>query len=261
MYADIILQTYDAYLAEQSHIVEEQKSDGGKDSIGLAILQSLARSFPQDHFLLACRTVASGEEAVQQLRELDVKAAINIVELDVTSDESIAKAREWVEKKFGGLDVLINNAGMAVLPNPSNSNLRASWTTTLSTKLTSVACLTSAFLPLLKRKSHAMVINVSSARASLTLSTAGNLPPTRVVAYSVSKTALNALTIEMAKSEPAVRVYSVSPGHCRTAFNGFSGKKDPLDGAKVVVELVAGNGQEENGFWEFEEGRLRIVPW
>ena len=150
---------------------------------------------------------------------------------------------------------------MAVQPTPSNSNLRASWTTTLSTNLTSIACLTSAFLPLLKRKPNPIVINVSSARASLALSTAGNLPPTRVVAYSVSKTALNALSIEMAKSEPSVRVYSVSPGHCRTAFNGFSGKKDPLDGAKVVVELVTRDGKEVNGFWEFEEGRLRVVPW
>ncbi|MCJ1383100.1 hypothetical protein MMC17_006213 [Xylographa soralifera] len=234
---------------------------GANRGIGLAILQSLAQCSPEDHFLLACRTLANGEEAARQLRELGLKAAIDVVELDVTSDESIAKAGQWVERKFGGLDVLINNAGMAVLPNPSNSNLRASWTTTLSTNLTSVACLTSVFLPLLKRKPNPMVINVSSARASLALSTAGNLPPTRVVAYSVSKTALNALSIEMAKSEPTVRVYTISPGHCRTAFNGFSGKKDPSDGAKVVVELVAPGGKEENGFWEFDEGRLRVVPW
>ncbi|MCJ1436325.1 hypothetical protein MMC27_005703 [Xylographa pallens] len=233
---------------------------GGNRGIGLAILQSLAQCFLEDHFLLACRTLANGEEAVRQLRELGLKAAIDVLKLDVTSDESIAKAEEWVERKFGDSDVLINHAGMAVLPNPSNSNLQASWTTTLSTNLTSVACLTGAFLPLLKRKPNPMVINVSSARASLALSTAGSLPPTRVVAYSVSKTALNALSIEMAKSEPNVRVYSVSPGHCRTAFNGFSGKKDPLDGAKVVVELVAREGKEENGFWEFEEGRLRVVP-
>jgi len=234
---------------------------GANRGIGLAILQSLAQRFPEDHFLLACRTVANGEEAVRQLRELGLKAAIDVLKLDVTSDESIAKVCGKVEEKFGALDVLINNAGMAVVPNPSNSNLRVSWTTTLSTNLISVACLTTALLPLLKRKPHAMVINISSARASLALSTMANLPPTRVVAYSVSKTALNALGVEMAKSEPSVRVYSVSPGHCRTAFNGFSGKKDPLDGAKVVVELVAGNGKEENGFWEFEEDRLRIVPW
>ncbi|MCJ1399815.1 hypothetical protein MMC11_003018 [Xylographa trunciseda] len=150
---------------------------------------------------------------------------------------------------------------MAILPSPSNSNLRASWTTTLSMNLTSVACLTSAFLPLLKRTPHAMVINISSARASLALSTASSLSPTRAVAYSVGKTALNAPSIAMAKSEPTVRVYSVIPGHCRTAFNGYAGKKDPLDGAKVVVELVAGDGKEANGFWEFEKGRLRIVPW
>jgi NAD(P)-dependent dehydrogenase (short-subunit alcohol dehydrogenase family) len=49
----------------------------------------------------------------------------------------------------------------------------------------------------------AKVINISSARGSLTRSTAGDLPPTQAVAYSISKTALNALTIEFQKAEDA----------------------------------------------------------
>ena len=72
--------------------------------IGLAILQSLAQCSPKDHFLLACRTRANGEEAVRQLRELGVEAEVDVLELDVTSDESIAKTGEWVGEKFGGLD-------------------------------------------------------------------------------------------------------------------------------------------------------------
>ena len=110
---------------------------------------------------------------------------------------------------------------------------------------------------------------MSSGRASLQRSTSGNLPPTAVVAYSISKVALNALTIEqqkqedMRKEDGKVDFYAVNPGHCKTAFNGWRGTKDPIDGAEVVVQLVIG----ERGVWkpgsflEFEEGGMRVVPW
>ena len=70
----------------------------------MAILQSLAQYFPEDRLLLAFRTLANGGEAVQQLRELGLEATIDVLELHVTSDESITKVEDWVEKKFGGVD-------------------------------------------------------------------------------------------------------------------------------------------------------------
>jgi NAD(P)-dependent dehydrogenase (short-subunit alcohol dehydrogenase family) len=95
------------------------------------------------------------------------------------------------------------------------------------------------------------------------------MPPTAVLAYSVSKVALNALTIEMQKAEDVrdggkgVEFYTVNPGHCRTEFNGFQGKKDPSDGAEVVVRLVGAREGEfrKGGGWEFEEGVMREVSW
>ena len=74
-----------------------------------------------------------------------------------------------------------------------------------------------------------------------------------MISYSVSKTALNALTVGYAKAEPTVAFYAASSGHCKTAFNGFRGTKDPLDGATVIVELaLAEQGKYENGFWQLE---------
>ena len=105
-------------------------------------------------------------------------------------------------------------------------------------------------------------MNISSARASLHAITTSALPPTACVPYSVSKVALNALTLEFAKAWPDVRFYAASPGHCKTALNGFRGKKDPLEGARVVVELVLEEGKGcRGGFWEWEEGGLREVAW
>lgn len=92
--------------------------------------------------------------------------------------------------------------------------------------------------------------------------TTGNLPQTACVPYSVSKVALNALTLEMRKTYPDVSFYAANPGHCKTAFNGYKGKKDPVDGAKVVVELaLAEKGVYGDGFWQFEVEGMREMPW
>ena len=182
--------------------------------------------------------------------------------------------------KEGGTDarsVLVNNAGMAVVQKDPNdlSDLRTSFNTTFNGNVTSVAAVTSAFLPLLRLAASPRVIHISSGRASLQRSTQGNLPPTAVLAYSISKVALNALTIEQQKQENSrkegegeggegkVDFYAANPGHCKTAFNGYRGTKDPLDGAEVVVQLVvAERGKWAAGsFLEFEEGGMREVPW
>lgn len=155
---------------------------------------------------------------------------------------------------------------MAVLSDNSKPEVvLEAYTSILNTNVTSVALMINAFTSLLRvAKSGGRVINVSSARASLTRSTEGKLPPSVVIPYNVSKTALNMLTVEYSKLlAPEIRVNAVSPGHCKTAFNGYRGTKDPKDGAKVVVELAVGKGVDfTGGFWEVEEdGELRKVEW
>lgn len=105
----------------------------------------------------------------------------------------------------------------------------------------------------------------------------GSLPPTVSVAYSVSKVAVNALTLEMAKAEEKieggekrVRFHVANPGHCKTSLNGFRGERDPFEGARVVEEVVYREGEEMVGeekgvgFWVWEgdeEGRMGRVEW
>jgi NAD(P)-dependent dehydrogenase (short-subunit alcohol dehydrogenase family) len=167
--------------------------------------------------------------------------------------------------------VLINNAGVASIPEKADfSDFRSSFAQTFDVNITSVALLTTCFLPLIRLSTAGKVINVSSGRASLHNSSTGNMPPTVAVAYSISKAALNSLTIEMQKVEDAegpqgsdVRIFAINPGHCKTSFNGFRGTKDPIDGAEVVVRIV-GDEKGDYGkgrFWEFEEGVMREVPW
>lgn len=146
----------------------------------------------------------------------------------------------------------MNNAGIAVVQKEDTlANLRNSSNATFNSNITSVAAVTSTFLPLLRLPSHPRVIHISSGRASLQRITEANFPPRAVVAYLISKVALNALTIEQQKQENArkegekVDFFTMNPGHCKTAFNGWKGPKDPVDGAEVVVQLV----MKERGAW------------
>lgn len=80
--------------------------------------------------------------------------------------------------------------------------------------------------------------------------------------------------IELTKQEQAtskergseILFQAVNPGHCKTSFNGFKGKRDPFEGAKVVEELVfCDRAKWASGFWTWEgdeeSGKMREVPW
>lgn len=160
------------------------------------------------------------------------------------------------------LEVLINNAAIAGNSKPDFSDYREVYNSIFDTNITSVGLLTSLLIPLLSASAQPRVINVSSARASVALQTSGKLPPTASIPYSISKTGLNILTLELEKIWTNIQFYCASPGHCRTAFNNYKGKKDPLDGVKVIVELaVSENGKYSPGFWEFENGTMTRVAW
>lgn len=229
-------------------------------------MQALATRMPQHTYIIGARTASNIAPAVAQLRNAGVTARIEELVLDVTSDASIDAAAASAAARFGTLDVLVNNAGYAevVPPEATLAQHRGAWARILDTNVASVANVTAAFLPLLKgAPGTPLVVNMSSGRASIARSVGGGLPPTAVVAYSVSKVALNALTIEQGKSQSGVRFYAANPGHCRTAFNGFKGAREPLEGANVILSLVERAGAVENGFYETVGDSLEIrrVPW
>jgi NAD(P)-dependent dehydrogenase (short-subunit alcohol dehydrogenase family) len=138
-----------------------------------------------------------------------------------------------------------------------------------------VAAVTNTFLSLLHLSPNPKAINISSGLASPTQFSNGKLLSTAVVAYSVSKAAPNSLTIELQKTEDAlkesgegkgrgkVEFWAANPGHCKTAFNGYRGTKDLIDGVEVAVQFVIGERGlwKRGGFWEFVEGGMREVPW
>lgn len=158
--------------------------------------------------------------------------------------------------------VLINNAGIASRIAEDNSDFREVYQRIMNTNVTSVGLISTLFLPLLKESKDPRIVNVSSARGSLTLVTTGKNPPSAVIPYSVSKAALNLLTVEMSHAHTDVEFYAVNPGWCKTGFNGFKGPRDPLEGAHSAAELaLAPQGQYKSGFWAWENNAMEEVPW
>ena len=77
---------------------------GANRGIGFAIVQATALRVPNGIYILACRSQESGEQSIQDLQKNGVKAAMDVVALDVTSNGSIEKAKAFVESKYGRLD-------------------------------------------------------------------------------------------------------------------------------------------------------------
>ncbi|KAJ4122975.1 hypothetical protein NW768_009966 [Fusarium equiseti] len=235
---------------------------GANRGIGYAIVQAIGTRLPSSTIILGCRNKDAAKATIDSLQVIGVKAELSCVELDIEDDASIEAAVALVCRDYGKLDVLVNNAGK-VEKRMSNSlpHIRAASNSCFNNLITSNAVITHAFDSLLRKSSWPRVVMISSARGSISRTTSNQLPPVANIDYCVSKAGLNMLVLHLQNSEShkengrKITFWAVSPGHCSTAFNGYRGKKDPLEGAEAVVKLLETHkGDIEPGtFWEYEK--------
>ncbi|NXV55508.1 CBR1 reductase, partial [Molothrus ater] len=83
---------------------------GSNKGIGLAIVRALCRQFPGDVYLTS-RDAGRGQAAVAQLQQEGLHPLFH--QLDIDDLQSIRALRDFLKDKYGGLDVLVNNAGIA----------------------------------------------------------------------------------------------------------------------------------------------------
>jgi NAD(P)-dependent dehydrogenase (short-subunit alcohol dehydrogenase family) len=230
---------------------------GANKGIGLETARQLGKQGVT--VLVGARDLAKGEAAVESLKKEGIDAAA--VKFDVVSAADIKAAAEKVEKEYGKLDILINNAGVLVEPLGGNTSTTISdkeLRETFDTNFFAVIAVTSAFLPLLKKSDAGRIVNVSSILGSLTLQATPRSPiyEAKALAYDASKSALNAYTIHLAHAlkDTKIKVNSAHPGWVKTDLGSDAAPMNVVDGAKTEVELATiGVDGPSGGFFHMGE--------
>jgi NAD(P)-dependent dehydrogenase (short-subunit alcohol dehydrogenase family) len=206
---------------------------GANRGIGLEIARQLAQS--GNRVILGARNIAQGEAAARVLSSNGAKAFP--AELDVTNEAAIEKLVHKISSDDGRLDILVNNAGILIdesdLPSETNPKTVR---TTLETNLLGPWRLCQALIPLMKQNNYGRIVNVSSGAGALSEISGSLYAP----AYSISKTALNALTIMFASELRGsnILVNAVCPGWVRTDMGGTSAPRSVEEGADTAVWLA-----------------------
>ncbi|MET9409738.1 SDR family NAD(P)-dependent oxidoreductase [Streptomyces sp. NPDC002935] len=212
----------------------------------------------------AGHTVFMGSRDPERGRHAAQELGARAVVIDVTDDASVAAAAKTVEAG-GGLDVLINNAGVEGR-GEGNSVIGAADVTgdmmreLFETNVFGVVRVTHAFLPLLQKSAAPVVVNLSSGLASLARITEPATPSHAYpgVAYPASKTAVNMITVQYAKAFPGIRINAVEPGYTATDLNGNTGTQTVEQGAEIIVRMARiGRDGPTGGFFD----ATGPVPW
>lgn len=200
---------------------------------------------------IAARDSQLGEEAARSL-------GAGFVQLDVT-DEATVESAAALLTQTGGLDVLVNNAGISdrtsVVDTAASDVLRV-----LEVNVLGPVRVLRAFTPILETSTSPVVVNVSSGVGSLTYASDPHGPyaELNLLAYPASKAALNMLTIQWAKAHPRWRVNSADPGFTATDLNQHRGAQTVEEGTDEIVRLATLGFDGPTGTFSDRNG---AVPW
>ena len=231
----------------QNHAGKVALVTGGNRGIGLETARQLAGlGFT---VLIGVRDLAKGEVAAKRLG-----GKVEAIELDVAAPDAAARAADEVGRRFGRLDVLVNNA--AIHYDPSARALKPDWTVireAFETNVFGAWRVAVAFAPLLGASGHGRLVNVSSEGGSLASMGAG------APAYSTSKATLNALTRILAAElrGAGVLVNAICPGWVATDMGGPGGRPVAQGAAGIVWAATLPDDGPTGGF--FRDGKT--LPW
>jgi NAD(P)-dependent dehydrogenase (short-subunit alcohol dehydrogenase family) len=234
---------------------------GGNRGIGYAVAKALGQA--GSTVFVGSRVPERGQETMAGLHSEGIDA--RLLQLDVTSVESVGRVRDIIDADEGRLDILINNAGII----DEHSSLLGDVDTAravLDVNVLGIWRLTAAVASLLRRGRHPRVVNVSSGAGSIS-ELPGKLAPgdgPNFAAYRISKTAVNALTrIQATELAPDhVLVNSACPGWVDTEMGRSMGAttsdRTPAEGARSIINLVTLPDDGPTGGF-FRDGQP--VPW
>jgi NAD(P)-dependent dehydrogenase (short-subunit alcohol dehydrogenase family) len=232
------------------HMAQDKKValiTGANRGIGLETAKQLGETGVT--IVAGARSAQAAEETAAKLKAQGIDAYG--IQLDTTSAADRAAAAKYLEEKFGKLDILINNAGVAASTGFTNVTSQVTDEELLrifNTNLFAVVALTRELLPLLKKSDAGRIVNLSSILGSLTLHADPTSPIAnfKSFAYDASKSALNAYSIHLAHElkDTPIKVNSAHPGWVKTEMGTDAAPMEIPDGAKtsVVLALLGSDG-------------------
>jgi NAD(P)-dependent dehydrogenase (short-subunit alcohol dehydrogenase family) len=225
---------------------------GANKGIGFEVARQLGNQ--QCTVLIGARDTKLGQEAAAKLRKEGID--VRFVESDVTRRETIESARAQIEKEFGRLDILINNAGINAPGDgpPSKVDLDAA-NRVIQTNFIGALAVAQVMLPLVRKSAAGHIINVSSELGSITGHSDPNwkFAPVKFIAYCASKAAMNMMTVQLAYElrDTKIKVNSVNPGYTATDLNNNQGPQTVEEGSAEIVRVaLAGDGGPTGQFLE-----------
>jgi NAD(P)-dependent dehydrogenase (short-subunit alcohol dehydrogenase family) len=221
--------------------------------------------------ILGSRQLDKGQAAAETLRKEGAKS-VEAVRFDVNKPADHKEIYNYIEKKYGKLDILINNAGVmdegAKRPgagSPFNSTSFVSaekLRNTFDTNFFEPIALTQTLLPLIRKSPAGRIVNLSSILGSLTLHADPKSPiyDKKTFAYDASKTALNAFTVHLAQElrDTPIKVNSAHPGWVKTDMGGAEAPLELAEGGKTSAQLATlGADGPTGGFFHLGQA----LPW
>lgn len=231
---------------------------GANKGIGLEIARQLGQQGIV--VLIGARDARRGEEAARQLQQNRIEA--RFLHLDVTDQTTIDAAARTIAHEFGRLDILVNNAAVGLDNSPPSQLDVDILRRTFDTNFFGVFAVTRALLPLLRKAPAGRIVNMSSGLGSLTQTSNPNwdFAQVNLLAYNASKTALNALTVQLANElrNTPIKVNAADPAYVATDLNQHRGHRTVEQGATTPVRLVTLSEDGPTGGYFNDEG---VVPW
>jgi NAD(P)-dependent dehydrogenase (short-subunit alcohol dehydrogenase family) len=233
---------------------------GANKGIGFEVSRQLGKAGLS--VWLGARNQALGAEAAAKLHDgedLDVR----FIEINLGYAASIAAAAARIDRDFGRLDVLVNNAGVSdPRDGPPGMASPDAVRRLMETNFLGTLAVTQAMLPLLRRSAAGRIVNVSSGLGSLALNADPRWEFARVkrLGYNASKAALNMLTVQLADElrDTPIKVNSSDPGFTATDLNGHRGYQTVEQGAAETVRLALLPGEGPSGLFFSAAG---LNPW
>lgn len=202
---------------------------GATRGLGLATAEALAKQ--------GYEVIVTGRnaKALQKINDKFVTAGLNIKTLlmDVADDKSVRQAKSIVEKDFGRLDCLINNAGVILESEYDFTTVPpAMILETININAIGAIRTMQAFHLLLAKSKNPRIVNISSGMGALTDMNSGYM------AYRISKAALNVATLQAHFSlheQYKIRTIAVCPGWVKTDMGGPGASRELKDGIAGIV--------------------------